>query len=71
MRWCRTVAGVKLAYQIHAVAFGMVMVLLVLIWMAAGFGYPWPIWPAITWGPFVGLEGARGVTVLGSRCCSR
>ena len=46
----------KLAYQIHAVAFGMVMVLLVLIWMAAGFGYPWPIWPAITWGPVVGLH---------------
>jgi len=48
--------GVELAYHIHAVTFGVVMVLLVLIWAAVGFGYPWPIWPLITWGPFVGLH---------------
>ena len=34
----------------HLRVYLMVMGLLVVVWASCGFGYPWPIWPALGWG---------------------
>lgn len=34
----------------HVAAFAIVNCGLIAIWMAAGFGYFWPVWPLIGWG---------------------
>jgi hypothetical protein len=34
----------------HLAVFAIVNTGLIAIWMAAGFGYFWPIWPLIGWG---------------------
>ena len=49
--------GLELAFQLHAVTYVVVNVMLVLIWAAAGGGYFWPMWPLITWGPAVAIQG--------------
>ena len=35
-----------------------VMALLWLIWLLAGAGYPWPVWPMLGWG--IGVAGHQG-----------
>jgi hypothetical protein len=44
-------------FQTHALVYVLVNAMLVAIWAAAGAGYFWPIWPIITWGPAVVLQG--------------
>ena len=38
---------------------GVVGVLLVLIWLSTGLGYPWPVWPLLGFAVAVGLGRAR------------
>ncbi len=40
-------------FDMHATVYGVVNLLLVLIWSLTGRGYFWPIWPILGWG--VGL----------------
>lgn len=49
--------GLEIAFQLHAVTYVVVNLMLVGIWLAAGGGYFWPIWPIITWGPAVLIQG--------------
>ena len=43
--------GGEIALRIHFVVYLAVIGLLVLIWLlTTPFGYPWPIWPAMSWG---------------------
>jgi 2TM domain len=48
--------GAEIAYVIHAASFVFTMGLLVTIWALTGHGYFWPVWPAITWGPALGIH---------------
>jgi hypothetical protein len=47
----------EVSFQLHAVTYVVVNVMLIAIWLAVGGGYFWPIWPLITWGPAVALHG--------------
>jgi hypothetical protein len=38
------------AVRLHVTVYAAVMVFLVLVWLATGGGYFWPIWPALGWG---------------------
>jgi hypothetical protein len=40
----------EIALRIHLAVYLSVIGLLVAIWIMTGFGYPWPMWPAMTWG---------------------
>jgi hypothetical protein len=44
-------------FQTHALVYVLVNLMLVAIWAAAGGGYFWPIWPVITWGPALAMQG--------------
>ena len=48
----------------HAVVYGTVNLMLVVIWAASGAGYFWPIWPIAGWGIALAFH-AR--TVYGQR----
>ena len=47
----------EVSAQLHAVTYVAVNVMLIAIWLVAGGGYFWPIWPIITWGPAVAIHG--------------
>ena len=49
--------GLEVAFQLHAVTYIVINLMLVGIWAAAGGGYFWPIWPIITWGPPLLIQG--------------
>lgn len=44
-------------FKNHAVVYGVVNTILVVIWAATGAGYFWPIWPIAGWGVGVALHG--------------
>jgi hypothetical protein len=44
------------ALATHAVTYGIVMTVLVIIWAITTLGYFWPIWPMLAWGAFVALH---------------
>jgi hypothetical protein len=46
----RPYAGAHRAVRVHVTVYAAVMAFLVLVWLAAGGGYFWPIWPALGWG---------------------
>ena len=43
----------------HAVVYGIVNTMLVVIWLASGAGYFWPIWPILGWGVALALHAWR------------
>jgi hypothetical protein len=45
-------------YRIHVGVWVVLVVFFVLIWLFAGGGYFWPIWPAMGIGLSVGIHGA-------------
>ena len=47
----------------HVVAYALVNLLLVGIWLAAGAGYFWPIWPILGWG--LGIASHASETFTG------
>jgi hypothetical protein len=49
--------GLETSFQLHAVTYVVVNVMLIAIWLAVGGGYFWPVWPIITWGPAVAIHG--------------
>ncbi len=49
--------GMEMAFQLHAVTYVVVNLMLIAIWAASGAGYFWPVWPLITWGPAVAIQG--------------
>ncbi len=49
--------GLEVSFQLHAVTYVAVNVMLIAIWLAAGGGYFWPVWPLITWAPAVAIHG--------------
>jgi hypothetical protein len=49
--------ALEVSFQLHAVTYVVVNVMLIAIWAAAGRGYFWPVWPVITWGPAVLIHG--------------
>jgi hypothetical protein len=56
-----TIKGAELALRVHLVVYLSVIGLLFAIWfLTTPFGYPWPMWPATTWG--VALAIHAGVT---------
>ncbi|MEA3056409.1 MAG: hypothetical protein QOD30_1841, partial [Actinomycetota bacterium] len=40
----------EIALRIHLAVYLSVIGLLVVIWIMTGFGYPWPMWQAMSWG---------------------
>lgn len=46
-------------FKNHALVYGAVNTLLVVIWAASGAGYFWPIWPIAGWGVGVGAHAWR------------
>jgi hypothetical protein len=50
----------KRAFSIHAAMYGIVNVLLIVVWAVSGSGYFWPIWPIAGWG--IGLAAHAYVT---------
>jgi hypothetical protein len=48
--------GGEIALRIHLAVYLSVIGLLIVIWMMAGFGYPWPMWPAMTWGTALAIH---------------
>lgn len=46
------------AFQRHAQVYVLVNLFLVGVWLAAGAGYFWPIWPILGWGLAVGIQAA-------------
>jgi hypothetical protein len=50
--------ALEVSFQLHAVTYVVVNVMLIAIWAMVGFGsYFWPMWPIITWGPAVAIHG--------------
>jgi hypothetical protein len=50
--------GLEVSFQLHAVTYVVVNIMLVLIWLAsAGGGYFWPVWPIICWFPGLAIHG--------------
>ena len=49
----------KRDFRNHAVIYGAVNILLVVIWAASGAGYFWPIWPIAGWGIGLALHAWR------------
>lgn len=49
--------ALEVSFQLHAVTYVVINVMLIAIWAAVGGGYFWPIWPLITWGPVVAIHG--------------
>lgn len=45
--------GRRAALRHQALAFAVVMLVMVSVWLATGAGYVWPIWPALGWGPWL------------------
>lgn len=46
------------AFEGHARVYMLVNLFLVGIWAATGFGYFWPVWPAMGWGLALGIQAA-------------
>lgn len=44
-------------FKKHATVYALVMALLIIIWLASGGGYFWPIWPAAGWGLGLAIHG--------------
>jgi signal transduction histidine kinase len=44
------------ALATHAVVYGIVMTVLIVIWAITTFGYFWPIWPMLGWGAILALH---------------
>ena len=57
----------ELAFQIHARAWFLVMLLLVGIWALAGGGPFWPAWPALGWGFGLAVHGGVTYASFGTR----
>ncbi|MFL5883666.1 MAG: 2TM domain-containing protein [Thermoleophilaceae bacterium] len=49
----RAARGNRTGFRIHATVFVAVQLMLVAVWAATGFGYPWFVFPLFGWG--VGL----------------
>ena len=49
----RAASGNRAGFRIHATVFVAVQLLLIAVWAATGFGYPWFVFPLFGWG--VGL----------------
>jgi 2TM domain-containing protein len=49
--------ALEVSFQLHAVTYVVVNLMLIGIWAAAGAGYFWPVWPLITWAPLVAIHG--------------
>ena len=50
------VAG-EIALRVHVAVYLAVIAFLFLIWLLTSpFGYPWPIWPAMSWGVAVAIH---------------
>jgi hypothetical protein len=50
--------GAWIGMGAHAASYLGVIVMLWMIWLLTGAGYPWPIWPTMGWG--IGLLGHAG-----------
>ncbi len=46
----------KRAFRFHAAIYGVVNLLLIVVWTLTGAGYFWPIWPILGWGVGVGFH---------------
>jgi hypothetical protein len=57
-------AAVRTLFRYHLAVFVAVQVLLVVVWLMAGAGYPWFIFPLLGWG--IGLA-AHAVAAYGDR----
>ena len=44
-------------FDVHLRVYVLVIFGLVALWALCGFGYPWPVWPALGWG--IGLAAHR------------
>lgn len=47
----------QLAFRLHLIVYLAVSALMVLIWVVAGAGAFWPIWPVVGWGIGVAVHG--------------
>ncbi|GAB97104.1 hypothetical protein BJY21_003182 [Kineosphaera limosa] len=45
------------AFVVHASVYATVMIFLIVVWVASGAGYFWPIWPMMGWGLGLALHG--------------
>ena len=59
--------GLRASFHIHLVVYLVVNLALIGIWVAAGGGYFWPIWPIIGWGIGVGAHYAPIAADVGTR----
>jgi hypothetical protein len=50
-------AAARAAWGAHLGAYLSVNLMLVVIWLLTGAGYPWPIWPAMGWGIGLAAHG--------------
>jgi hypothetical protein len=57
----------EIALRIHLAVYLSVIGLLVAIWIMTGFGYPWPMWPAMTWGVALAIHAGVHKAVWGGR----
>lgn len=55
----------QLAFRLHLIVYLAVSALMILIWMVAGTGTFWPVWPVVGWGIGVAAHGVvtRAVTL--------
>jgi signal transduction histidine kinase len=50
------------AFATHAVIYGIVMTVLIVIWAITTLGYFWPIWPILGWGAVLALHAWFALT---------
>lgn len=59
--------ALRLSVRIHSAVFVLVNTLLVAIWLLAGGGYFWPIWPMLGWGLGLAVHWTPLLAGVGSR----
>ena len=49
--------ALEVSFQLHAVTYLSINIMLIAIWALTGAHYFWPVWPLITWGPLLLIHG--------------
>lgn len=55
----------QLAFRLHLIVYLAVSALMIVIWMVAGAGTFWPVWPVVGWGLGVAAHGLVTRAVVG------